>query len=415
MRNIRLIKREEFVDFLRIVTQAYPGFMKTDEEFQEKMRQQFIKTQEEDPSAHFYGLFEEDKLLGGMKIYHFQMNMLSIKMPTGGVGLVAVDLLHKKEKVAKDLLQYFLTYFKQKGIPIVSLYPFRPDFYKKMGFGYGTKKHQYELTPDSFPKGTSKHNLRFLSIDDIELVRDCYQRYTAKNHGMMDKLDNELNGLLKNPSMHTVGYVKDEVIKGYLTYSFKNKANFLQNDMVIKEWIYEDPQAFSELATFLSTQADQIDRIILTTQEENFHFALDDVRNRTDNLIPSVYHESHTTGVGMMYRVLNTSEMFRKLDNHSFGDETIKIKFSITDTFYHQNNKPVIIHFDKGMPSLVQDGKYEVELKLDIADFSSLLMCAVDARQLYQYGKLSLTDDRYLLQIQRMFSTYPKPSCTTAF
>ncbi len=82
-----------------IVADAYPGFgMHAEAErlrFVERMRTQ----QAADPSAGYFGLSRDGQLLGGMKLFDFQMTLRSAHVLAGGVGLVAVDLLHKKEHV----------------------------------------------------------------------------------------------------------------------------------------------------------------------------------------------------------------------------------------------------------------------------------------------------------------------------
>lgn len=41
---------------------------------------------------------------------------------------------------------------RDEGLALSALYPFRPDFYGRMGYGYGTKKAEYQLRPEAFPR-----------------------------------------------------------------------------------------------------------------------------------------------------------------------------------------------------------------------------------------------------------------------
>lgn len=34
---------------------------------------------------------------------------------------------------------FYLRHYRERGTPLTALYPFRPDFYRSMGFGFGTK------------------------------------------------------------------------------------------------------------------------------------------------------------------------------------------------------------------------------------------------------------------------------------
>jgi len=77
-----------------------------------------------------------------MRTYKFDMNFSQTPITVGGVGMLAVDMLHKKEENAFHLIKYFYKMNKEEGNNLVMLNPFRVNFYKKMGFGIGTSVHQ---------------------------------------------------------------------------------------------------------------------------------------------------------------------------------------------------------------------------------------------------------------------------------
>ncbi|WP_408636410.1 hypothetical protein [Paenibacillus baekrokdamisoli] len=72
-----------------------------------------------------------------------------------------------------------------------------------------------------------------------------------------------------------VGYRKDGKILGYLVFSFHKHYQY-KNDLVIKKLVYETSDALFELCTFLHTQFEQVERVIMDTQDEYFHFLLSD-------------------------------------------------------------------------------------------------------------------------------------------
>ena len=115
-----------------------------------------------------------------------------VQVPVGGIGMVAVDLLHKKEHVARDLVTFFLDHYRTRGMPLGLLYPFRPDFYKQMGFGYGTKMSEYRVRPSDLPAYGSKDHLVNLGPEDSELLLDYYNRYQMRTHGMLRRTTFEI-------------------------------------------------------------------------------------------------------------------------------------------------------------------------------------------------------------------------------
>lgn len=414
---VRKLNTEEIQRYVEIVINAYPGFSQNTEDYKERFTKRLVDIQENEPSLEFYGLFRDGNLLGGMRIHYYTMNLFSKMVEVGGVGLVAVDLLHKKEKVAKEMIEGFIEHFQKKGTSLVMLYPFRPDFYKKMGFGYGPKMNHYEIDPLSFPNGKDKSGLLYLNAKHKNLIKDCYDSYARSTHGMFVKNDNELEAMFKNPDNKFVGVFENEKLQGYINFSFEKggERNFLDNHIVVKELIYHNPLALTKICTFLHNQADQIKRIIFNTVDPTLEFLLDDARNGSGNLIPPVYHETNTSGVGLMYRVINLSQLVEDLQGKHFGEDC-SFKLRTTDTLLSEENE-VLMKVQNGKLTMVEKDvlDFDFEVELDISDFSSLVMGAVDAYTLYNYGKLRINNEYHLKTLFTVFHSPQKPICMTGY
>jgi predicted acetyltransferase len=415
-RLIKELNKADFDDFVTLTLNAYPGIKITSEEDKERFRQRLEKAAGDD-TTHFYGLFVEDQLWGGMRLYDFTMKLLSTTTLVGGVGGVAVDLAHKKKKVARDLIRFFLQHYRAKGACMVALYPFRPDFYKKMGFGYGSKMNQYRIKPAALPASPLREQVALLDASAKAALNECYSRYLAKTNGLMLKSDHVLEDMFTNPALKVVGYWQDGRLLGYLLFTFQptGQSNFLSNNIVVQEFVYETAGALQGLLAFLQAQADQVDRVIFNTQDENFHHLLPDPRNGSENLLSPVYHESNLQGVGIMYRVIDTRRLFTVLQNHNFGGQGCRLKLSLTDSFFSENEGSIVIHFVEGMAHLDTGKAYDVAIDLDIAEFSSMAVGAVGFRHLYEYGLAEISDANYVDVVQRLFQTNQKPLCMTRF
>ncbi|HEX2916267.1 MAG TPA: GNAT family N-acetyltransferase [Chloroflexia bacterium] len=418
---IRKVRDEDYDAFANLIANAYPGIKLFSEEARERYKQR-MKEWESDPKLATYGLFRDDQLVGGMRFFDFTMKILSTKGLAGGIGMVAVDLLHKKEKVAYELLSYFLKHYRERGATMALLYPFRPDFYHKMGFGLGAKISQYRAKPSSLPSSGNRQNVYFLTKTDEQALLDCYNRCLERSNGLVEKLQYELNAFFDNPEMRVVGYRpegENGPVTGYIAFSFKqvNPDSFVLNNIICREVMHESSEALLGLLAFLQSQADQIKEIVFNIQDDYFHHILLDPRNNTDNMIPSVYHESNTQGVGIMYRVLDTRGFFRLLSQHNFNGQSCKLKLTVRDSFFPANNGSLIVHFKEGLAELEPEDSsaYEVEIALDVAEFSSLVMGAVDFKQLYRYGLVTLSDPGYVSTLHRLFQTEERPVCTTPF
>lgn len=417
---MRVIKRLEecyIESFVEIAANAYPANGIFAKEDKERFKNNIIKTQNEKPNVNFYGVFEDSTLFGGMSYHDFNMNLLSQKIKAGGVGCIAVDLIHKKEKVAIDIIKDFIYHYRNQGAPMALLYPFRPDFYKKMGFGFGTSINQFRVKPCNLPKGTSKMHIQFLNIEDLHELCNFYNKMVMRTNGLIEKYDYEFKILFNNASNKILAYkVKDE-IKGYVVFQFKkgDTEAFTINDIVIKEFLYEDPEVFLEFMTFFNSQNDQIRYILFNTQDENFRFALEDPRDGADIILTGVYHQCSRQGIGIMYRVIDVFKLFKDLESHNFKNQNCRLKLTITDTLIKENNGSYIIHFNDGKATLNKNKDFDVELMMDISDFSSLITCVVDINSLYRYGKIKISNIEYLKVLNEIFSSDEKPICMTQF
>lgn len=426
MSEIRILAPEDFEACVRIFGDAYPGIKIVSDEDRQRLKKRMVKLHEKEPAVRFHGLFRDGQLVGIMCLYDFTMNFLQVWVPAGGVGQVAVALTHKKEHVAKEMMLHFLRHFRQQGVPIVALYPFRPDFYRNMGFGYGTKMNEYRVRPPAFPKVSPKVidldaiRVRYLDEGDRQAVLDCYHRFAGQTHGMFEKTEREIERLFGNPQHRLVGYETDGEIRGYMVFTFDQGETFITNDIHVQELIYENLEALSGLLTFLRTQADQIRHVYIRTQDRDFHHLLLDPRNGSGRLIPDVYHETNAQGVGLMYRVVDVPRIFdllgeRYLGEQEFGVQTCALRLTIEDSFLPENACSILLRSERGRLQRLDDGAHDVEIHLEIADFSSLLAGTVSFKSLCRYGMAYISDKDYVDVVNRAFSVEQEPICMTSF
>ncbi|MFS0555124.1 enhanced intracellular survival protein Eis [Brevibacillus sp. 179-C9.3 HS] len=416
MEEIRPVSIDDIDEVVRIAAMSYPGSNLLGAESRQRFAERVKETIENDPNVSYHGCYRDGRLVGIMKWYDFPMNVLGTPLLTGGIGMVAVDLLHKKEKVAKSMLQGFLSSYRERGISLVSLYPFRVDFYKQMGFGVGTKVNQYKFKPSSLPF-VGKDNIVYIGKEDKEDLSACYHRIARQTHGMIKRTDRDWDRILDAPEMIVIGYKMEGKLGGYLAFQFQSahEKNRIFNNIEVRELLYENREALAQLLSFLHSQADQIQRIELTTPDEDFHLLLSDPGNGSDALLWSIYHESHVSGVGLMYRIIDVPGFFRQLSHHRFGSETMNVKLSIRDSFLPENEGTWLIKFVDGRPEIAEEAAVDVSMQLDISDFSSLVMGVVTARKLYQYGQLQLDVPEKLPLLDKLFAVPEKPRSVTTF
>lgn len=405
MSEIRELTQADFEAFAQLSANAYPGVPRTMEQILEGLH-----SRHSDPAVKLMGLFRQGTLAGGYNYFDFTMTLLDQAVTIGGIGGVAVHMLHKKQRVAYQMLQHFLRQCRENQQPLALLYPFRPDFYRRMGFAYGTPVHHYRIDPAGIVQGQDHPHLRFGSVDDSEALAACYNRYAAATHGMIQRSPEHFANL--NPALRSILYTEDETVRGYLLYRFRpaEPANLLNNDMHVTELVYETPAALSELLTFLGRQADQAARIIFETQDPHFLYLLNEPRNDSGR-----YHETNTQGIAWMPRVVDLPGIFAALADHNFGGQTLDLGIDLVDDFLPENAGMTVIRFEQGQAQVLLAGKAEATIRLHVREFTQLLMGIVDFHWLLRVGLVTLDNSARRLEIQRTFAWDQKPVCMTFF
>lgn len=416
MRAIREVREDELNEFARITIEAFPGMKVESQEARDRMVERLAKVMKE-PIVHFFGVYDDESMVGVMRCYDFTMKLHNTRTLVGGLGGVAVDLRHKKERVAADMVRYYLDFYRRKGAAMAALYPFRPDFYRRMGFGYGLKMNRYSFRPEALPAGGPRARVEYLTAADRDDLAACYDRFLARTNGLIEIPSHVLDSLFADPALHIVGYREGGELRGYLIFRFEPAPgeNWLANNIQLRALIYDDPRALAALLGFLRVQADQVDRVVYETQDDRFHHILADPRDGSGNLLAGLWHQTNTQGTGIMYRVIEVGRLFEVLGERDFGEVTAAVRLDLTDTFLPENGGSYRLVVDDGQARLEPGEAADVVVSMDISDFSSLVLGAIDFGRLHAYGRATLSNDSFVPLLSRLFHAETPPWCLTSF
>lgn len=416
MREIRQLNETHIDAYTDIAFNAYPSFKNLEKDAVEKYKKIAMEIMTNDPDVTFYGMFEGEKLIAVMRLFDFRMNCFGKILPVSGVGFLGVHLMHKKEKCAKAMIEFYEEIYKKKGTPIGMLLPFRPDFYKRMGYGMGTKMNQYRLPPDRIPAYFGKSDLRYVEKEDLDKLFDCHSRVVAKKHGMIMKIGDEIRDLKNDPYNKIIAnYDEKGNINGYLVFKFQNAkdGNYTINNIYIKELIYENTDVLKKLLGFLRKQDDQVNLVVFNTEDENFYYLFDNPLNDSLNYIPYGYIESNTQAVGVMYKLFDIKQAFEQCSHRNYNNSNLKVRFLVYDEL---NNKEIeiVVNFIDGIVNTDSE-KFDVTMRTNMANFSSLFLGSTSVIGMYNLGLLELDNVEFLEDIDRTFYCSQKPVCYTDF
>ncbi|HZJ98799.1 MAG TPA: GNAT family N-acetyltransferase [Tissierellaceae bacterium] len=416
MREIRRLNKSHIDAYSSIAFNAYPSFKDLSDQGIREYKENLLRIMQTDPQVSFYGMFEGEKLIAVMRLFDFTMNLFGKMVASSGAGYLGVHLMHKKDKCAKEMMEFYEDFYRSKGIPIGLLLPFRPDFYKKMGYGIGSKMNQYRIDSSRIPSFYGPSDLRYVDGDDINKLIQCHTRVARKGHGMIMKIKDEIRNLKNDPYIKIIGhYDEEDNITGYLAFKFENAKdnNYTINNINIMELIYEDTDVLKKLLGFLRKQEDQVSLVIFNTQDEYFHYLFDNPMNDTLNYVPYGNLETNTQAVGLMYKLFNIEKAFEESSHRNYNNSNLNIRFLVYDEMKKEELE-LVLNFKDGKAHIGKD-KFDGTIKINLANLSSLYFASVSVIGLHNLGLLEIDNIALLEELDSTFYYPQKPRCNTDF
>jgi predicted acetyltransferase len=367
-------------------------------------------------------------LAGAMRLYDYTMNVRGTDALAGGVGSVAVDLAHKRQGVARALIRWYLDHYRERGAPFAILHPFRFDFYRKLGFGYGTPMHRYRFAPAVLRADGARGTARALGPADVEAVLACTERVRPHVNGLIAKHRHVMERALGDAAVRYVGVEDAGVLRGYMQTSVElDEERHNRNALVVRDVHAQDDAAFAALLGYLRSQQDQFHRVAIESQDDALYLAVTDPRDGSDLAVaPPAAHRVAETGLGIMYRVLDVERAFAHL---SAVDAPFTLRLEVEDEFYPATNGMWAFRFGPHGPpqrtdaaatnngaATTHDGPTrDASLRIGIADLSSLVVGSLDLYALVRHRLATVEPISALPWVARAFAAEQRPICNTRF
>ena len=103
------------------------------------------------------------------------------------------------------------------------------------------------------------------------------------------------------------------------------------------------------------------------------------------------------------------------MSHRNFNGATLNLKLNLRDSFLPANESSYLIGFSDGKVSLGGNISANVEIGIDVADFSSLILGAADFADLYNYSRATISDLTYVDRLDALFRVRHRPVCLTSF
>ena len=212
-------------------------------------------------------------------------------------------------------------------------------------------------------------------------------------------------------------YKPGDKVEGYLVYRFSKITddNLLKQRIDVREFIYENQAALSSIMAFLKAQVDQVDEIKIITEDPALHYRFTDPRDQTERLFPSVTHQIGVAGLGMMYKITSVQNVLHSLQKHQFGPGEITLELQLEDSFQPEYGGSFVIGFANGRASLGDRLPSATSMRIEIANFSSLLLGCVNLSDLHRLGLATVSEASKVPLLDSIFRLPRAPICITDF
>ncbi|MDP8228936.1 MAG: GNAT family N-acetyltransferase [Candidatus Electryoneaceae bacterium] len=363
---------QDLPEMARLHYTAYPGIPLTLEQRIENFRS--------DPRISLedrWVCLRKDRLVGMFNLYNFQMYRSGELIPVGGIGGVAVSPEARREKIAYWMMMRAVRIMDKNGSPLSLLYPFRHNFYHRLGWGLIGRVQRYRFDPRSLPAYTDdKENVcPVTTSEDQEEVMSCYNRFAEKRNGLLRRDDPTwFETVFKNETCYAYRSSDSGKIEGYILFKYKplsEETDFLDSDMSLREFVWTNQRSFRGLIGFLSAQRDQIRTIIYHDQSGlPFERLLTEPIAVGGQRNMPLGAETATVGSNLMGRIIQLRRALAVsgIDSNVQGKVTLKI----TDDLNPKNSEPLTVEFDNGKIDFPRNGTAPLMLLTDIATFSAI-------------------------------------------
>lgn len=417
MNRIRPLEDKHAAAMARLMLLAYPGYNLAPDARQstEGWVREVVKRGERD---RLEGYFEPDGTLsGGVRILSQPMNLRMHQVKAIGLGALCVDLLHKKKKIALELLCNAFKAGRESGACMAVLDPFHIGFYKKMGCGIAMKHHQFRLTPYQMPSNGDRSRVVELTKSDFPEIISYHNEYAALHHGMLMRAEHEVREVLEECQM-ILGVREKSQLMGIMAIRFQRTApeNLFKTNLLVEELVYDHPGVLQAFTAFLHAQADQVNQIILTSQDSCFEVLLDNPDTGSDDTFHTRKNEMYRTGNGMMVRILDLSKVMNTIQAPETMKEFFPIQMRLEDSLMTDLSGNWLLGAENGRITVKRQAEQqEVDLALTVSDLASLVMGSVDFNSLIRYGRVTVIKPEIIKCLAEIFHYPEAPVCLSRF
>lgn len=377
-------------------------------------------------------------LAGAAKIYRMENHVAGVLFPMMGLAAVAVPPSFRRRGLGARLCTEAIRVAAARGDVLSVLYPFRPDYYERLGWGLVGELHDYRFHTAALPEYEEARYVRRASGEaDRRAISACYARVAARGNGPIVRDDRvwayrlagqelgvrPLEGDGRSftppadPKLRAVVY-DDGGVSGYALLRHVTRRNREREVLEVRELVAESESPYRGLLGHLALQRERWPRARhFARPGERFGDRLVDPRPPGHSGARSLYFPTARIVRGPMLRVLDvpaalTSRPWFDADGGRGPAATLRI--AVRDPQRPENEGPWLVRLngagggagvmeEAGRDRQGEAGEPRVELSTDAATFARIFAGELPASEAGRIGRADIRGDPSI--IDRAFAT----------
>ena len=268
--TLRPARAEDIPPLARLWATAFPGSRSASQRVEEL----------EEGTGRYGGLEScwvgevDGRFVGGLRSYRMELSLWGQVIPTQGLAAVAVSPEARQQGVGAALCRAALQQAREEGQELSLLYPYRADFYRRLGYTLAGELHRYIVAPEEFPRFPEAREARMVSPDQaLQLIPPFYDEAHSRTQGLIAR-SGRLWSFLKDPqgegplvvvvpgSGESAADPAGSSIRGYLVAGNDPGRSREKQTLRIQEMVVADLATHRALLGWISLQRDQWRRVI---------------------------------------------------------------------------------------------------------------------------------------------------------
>lgn len=321
-------------------------------------------------------LEERGALAGAFKAYGMTQYLCGTAVQMLGLAAVATAPTARRRGVGRALCRAALRLGRERGDLVSVLYPFRPSFYRALGWGVAGELRSFRFRPRALPAYSEAGGVRGAGQADLPEIAACYARGAAGSNGLIERDSGVWAYHFQREGVYPFVY-DGNGISGYLLARFSAGGAPEAGILSVLELVAEDDDAYRGLLGWLALQGDQFREIRYDARvDEHFERRLSDPRPPGFRPARNLWYPTSKLVRGPMLRIIDLPGLVRaRKEWGDGGGVAFTCYLEVDDPELPENRGPWTLTLEEGGAMLRPGGDpqaADAALSTDAATFAEI-------------------------------------------